>query len=55
MENNLEKELDKNRFAVVKYGLIILTLVIILILYTLVILKIDGESILNLVIDYYVR
>ncbi len=55
MENNLEKELDKNRFAVVKYGLIILSLVIVLILYALLLLKIDGEPILYMVMDYYFR
>ncbi len=55
MENNLEKELDKNKFSIVKYGLVILLLVIVLILYSLMILKIDDEPILHMVMDYYFR
>ncbi len=56
MENdNLEQELDKNKFAVVKYGLIILSLAIVLILYALTILKIDDKPILYMVIDYYIH
>lgn len=55
MESNLEKELDKNRFAIVKYGLLILSLVIVLILYALFVLKIDDEPIIYMVMDYYFR
>lgn len=55
MENNLEDKLDKNKFSIIKYGLIILSLVIILILSSLMILKIEDEPILYMVMDYYFR
>jgi len=53
MENNLQKELDKNRFFVVKYGIAIVITIFMLIILSLVLLKIENESILKLVVKYF--
>jgi len=53
MENNLQKELDKNRFFVVKYGIAIVITIFMIIILSLVLLKIENESILKLVVKYF--
>ncbi len=55
MKRNLEKELDKNRFFLVKNGLFIIALVLSLILIVLSVLTINNQSVLKLVFDYYFR
>ncbi len=55
MSNKLQKELDKNRFFIVKNGLIIMILVIILVLVMLALLKVEDESILSAVWKYYFK
>ncbi|MDC7995438.1 hypothetical protein [Altibacter sp. HG106] len=51
----LQKELDRNRFMVVRYGLYFILATITLVLVLLGFISIDGKSILQMVIDYYVR
>ena len=53
MDSNLKKELDKNRFSIVKYGLIYILGTTVAVLFSLVLIKIQGESILEMVIKYY--
>ncbi len=55
MKNDLQKELDKKRFFLVKNGLIIIATTISLILTALYLLKINDLPILILVLEYYFR
>lgn len=55
MENNLQKELDRNRFFIVKNGFILIIIITGLIFVSLSLLKIDNQSILELVFKYYFR
>ncbi len=47
------KELDKNNFIFVKYGLLIISTILVLIILALLVLKIENESILSQVFSYY--
>ncbi len=51
----LQKELDRNRFMVVRYGLYFILATIVIVLVLLAFITIDDKSILQMVIDYYVR
>ncbi len=55
MNSNLKKELDKNRFSIVKYGLIYILATTAIVLLSLILIKIDGESILEMVVKYYFK
>ena len=55
MNDHLKKELDKNRFLIVRHGLFFILLTTGLILLSLILIKIEGESILEMVIKYYLR
>jgi len=55
MKGNLQRELAKNRFFIVKNGLFIVVFIIGLILISLYLLKIDNQSILLMVYKYYFR
>ena len=55
MNANLKKELDKNRFSIVKYGLIFILITTGLVFLSLILIKIEGESILEMVVRYYIR
>tara|TARA_B100001146_G_scaffold224848_1_gene244487 strand:- start:27102 stop:27275 length:174 start_codon:yes stop_codon:yes gene_type:complete len=51
----LQKELDRNRFMVVRYGLYFILATIVIVLVLLGFITIDDKSILQMAIDYYVR
>jgi hypothetical protein len=55
MNSNLKKELDKNRFSIVKYGLVYILVTTAAVLISLMLIKIEGESILEMVINYYFK
>ena len=55
MAQEFQKELNKNRFHIVKYGLVYIVIIIGLVLLSLTLIKIDNTSILSLVLDYYFR
>ncbi|GAL77296.1 hypothetical protein JCM19274_5009 [Algibacter lectus] len=51
----LNQELSKNNFFIVKYGLIVVFLTISLVLLALGFIKIENKSILLLVLEYYFK
>ncbi len=55
MANNLQNELDKNRFFIIKNGLVLIIITTGLIYMSLSLLKIENLSILELVFEYYFR
>ena len=55
MNSNLKKELDKNRFSIVKYGLIYILVTTTSVILSLILIKIEGVSILEMVIKYYFK
>lgn len=55
MAQEFQKELDKSRFHIVKYGLVYILIVIGLTFLSLTLIEIDGVSILSLAVDYYFR
>jgi len=55
MSKNFQKELDRNRFHIVKYGLLYILITIGMVLLALTIVKIENESILPLAIQYYFK
>lgn len=55
MNENLKKELNKNRFFIVRYGLFFILLTAGLILLSLTFIQIEEKSILEMVIKYYLR
>ena len=50
---NLEKELNKNQFLLIRYGLIITLVILILIVIMLASFKINQQSFLLMLIEYY--
>lgn len=52
-ENHLQKELDKNRFSTVKYGLFMIVFILGIMIVLLFGLKIEDQSILYMVYEYY--
>ncbi|MEH0007829.1 MAG: hypothetical protein V6Z82_03815 [Flavobacteriales bacterium] len=55
MAKDLQKELDKKRFALVRYGLLLVLSTIGLVLLSLIFIEIEGRSILSSVLAYYFR
>ena len=55
MADDLQEELDKKRFALVRYGLLWILATIGLVLSSLIFIKIEGRSILFSVLAYYLR
>jgi len=55
MEDKIQAELDRNKIGVVKYGFVIILLVIGLAGLTLSLLQINGESVIQTVFHYYFR
>lgn len=55
MNDDLEKELDKNRFSIVKYSIYINILVFAFVSTILFLLKVQNVSILLMVWNYYFR
>lgn len=55
MSEKLQHELDKNRFWIVKKGFIIILITMILIIASLLYLKIDNVSILEMIFKYYFK
>lgn len=54
-KKELDKELDKNKFVFVKYSLAINSLIFIAILLLLFFIKIENNSVLQLIINYYIN
>jgi hypothetical protein len=54
-QNNLQEELDKKRLFIVKYALHITICVIILVILLLCMLKIEGQSIFEMTLNYYLK
>ncbi len=55
MNFNIEKELDKNRFSIVKYGWFFILITIGIVLLSIGLIKIEEESVLEMVLLYYFR
>ena len=55
MNSHLKKELEKNRFTIVKHGFFYIMISIFIVLGSLCLIKIEGQSIILMVIDYYIR
>ena len=53
MKDIIQKDLNKNKFIFVKFGLYFTVLVLVAIIIILTILKIENKSILFHVINYY--
>ena len=54
-KKELDKELDKNKFLFVKYSLAINSLIFVGILLLLYFIKVENNSILQLIINYYIN
>ncbi len=54
-KKELDKELDKNKFLFVKYSLAINSLIFVAILLLLYFIKVENNSILQLIINYYIN
>ena len=54
-KKELDKELDKNKFLFVKYSLAINSLIFVVILLLLYFIKVENNSILQLIINYYIN
>ena len=54
-KKELDKELDKNKFVFVKYSLAINSLIFVAILLLLFFIKIENNSVLQLIINYYIN
>ena len=54
-KKELDKELDKNKFLFVKYSLAINSLIFVAILLLLYFRKVENNSILQLIINYYIN
>jgi hypothetical protein len=54
-QNNLQEELDKKRLFIVKYALHITICVIMLVILLLCMLKIEGQSIFEMTLNYYLK
>lgn len=55
MREQLQQELDKKKFFMVKYAIFIILATIGIVFFLLSILKIDGQSILKSFIMYYFK
>jgi len=55
MKDIIQKDLNKNKFIFVKFGLYFTVLVLVAIIIILTILKIENKSILFHVINYYFK
>ncbi len=55
MSKNFQKELDRSRFHIVKYGLLYILLTIGIVFLALTLIKIEQESILSSAIQYYFK
>lgn len=55
MKDVIQKDLNKNKFIFVKFGLYFSALVLVAIIIILSMLKIENKSILLYVIEYYFR
>lgn len=51
---NLQEELNKNQFLLVKYGLMIILMVFALIILMLFKFKINNQPIILILIEYYI-
>ena len=54
-KKELDKELDKNKFLFVKYSLAINSIIFVAILLLLYFIKVENNSILQLIINYYIN
>ena len=52
MKSDFEKELDNNRLTIVRHGFLIMFIMTLFLGGALMFLKIDNQSILEMVIDY---
>lgn len=55
MEEDLDKIMNRKNFFLVRNGFIMVVCILIITLIAMSLLEIDGQSILMMVIDYYVR
>jgi len=55
MEDDLDKIMNRNNYFLVKYGMLLIIIIFIITLIAMSYLKIEGKSILQLVLEYYVR
>ena len=55
MEKDLEEEINKNRFVLVRYGLLLSLIAFGFIIISMLLLKVGEESILSMVLKYYFR
>lgn len=55
MREDFQRELDKKRFSLVRYGLVFILLTLAAVLLSLILIKIEGQSILSMVVKYYFR
>jgi hypothetical protein len=53
MGNELQKQLDENKFFTVRFGGYLIVISIMIIFYLLYYFKVDGESIISIVVSYY--
>jgi hypothetical protein len=52
MKSDFEKELDNNRLTIVRHGFLIMLMMILFLGSGLMLLKIDNQSVLEMVINY---
>ncbi|MDD5014896.1 MAG: hypothetical protein PHW73_07320 [Atribacterota bacterium] len=55
MEEQLQKELEINKYFFMKHGYIIIIITIVLIAASFLIIKIDHKSLFQMTIEYYFR
>ncbi|MEM6721856.1 MAG: hypothetical protein AAF611_21185 [Bacteroidota bacterium] len=55
MEQDLEKIMHRKNFFLVRNGFIMVICILIITIIAMSLLKIDGQSILMMVIEYYLR